>query len=98
MSTQKHHGENRILDLPLGMRHVGLGHPGQGSAIRRSWGFHITVSSCRFERLCRDRDEGAGLRPQSTLCVHGSETIMKVGVSICAAPAQVPIFLLSRLG
>lgn len=44
------------------------------------------------------RDEDAGLRPQSTFYVHGSETIMKVGVSICAAPAQVPIFFLSRLG
>lgn len=98
MSTRKHQGENRILDQPLGMRHIGLGHPGQGSTIRRSWGFHITVYSCRFEMLSRGRDEDAGLRPQSTFYVHGSETIMKVGVSICAAPAQVPVFLLSRLG
>ena len=98
MSTRKHQGENRILDQPLGMRRMGLGHPEQGSPIRRrSWGFHITVYSCRFERLSRGRDEDAGLRPQSTFYVHGSETIMKVGVSICAASAQVPVFLLSRL-
>lgn len=98
MSTRKHQGKNRILDLPLGMRCTGLGHPGQGSAIRRRrWGFHVTVYSCRFERLSRGRDEDAGLCSHSTFYVHGSETILKVGVSICTAPAQVPV-LLSRLG
>lgn len=99
MSTRKHQGKNRILDLPLGMRCIGLGHPGQGSAIRRRrWGFHVTVYSCRFERLSRGRDEDAGLCSHSTFYVHGSETILKVGVSICTAPAQVPVLLLSRLG
>lgn len=44
MSTRKHQGKNRILDLPLGMRCIGLGHPGQGSTIRRRrWGFHVTL-------------------------------------------------------
>lgn len=99
MSTWKHQGKNRILDLPLDMRRIELGYPGQGSAFRRrTWGFHVTVYSCRFERLSRGRDEDADLRSQSTVYEHCSETIMKVGVSICAASAQVPVLLLSRLG